>query len=869
MEKVLIIDGNSILNRGFYAVPLLTNSEGVYTNGVYGFLNIMFKFLEEVKPTHLCVAFDMAKPTFRHKMFDEYKGTRKTPPSELIPQFKLIRDVLSKMQIKYFELEGYEADDILGTISKDLEKDFEVVVLSGDKDTLQLASHKTTIMIPKTSKQVTTTEVYDYDKVVEVYGVTPTEFIDVKALMGDSSDNIPGVTGIGEKGALKIIMEYKSIEEAIKNSDKITPKKASENLKLEEDKALLSKTLATINREVPLEYTKEDLVRKEFFNDEAVEEFIRLGFKSFLPKNDKVEKIDYKAIGVSDLKKEIVNINKLGIFTFLDGEKLFVVLNIDGKSFIVNFEEFKEFYLSIDDILKDDKILKVFFDYKEFYMYALKQGVEPNVKNYFDNSVAMYVINPLTKEYSVEELAWSFFSKELKPLKEYLGTGKKKLEVSDLKVADVFNYLALRSDLNFKAYDILLDKLKESKQEHLFYDVEQPLIEVLGDMEHIGIKVDVANIVSFGDDLDITINRLTSEIYELSGEEFNINSPSQLGVILFEKLGLKGGKKTKTGYSTGADVLEKIKFYHPIVEKVLEYRTVTKLKSTYVNGLLDCVKEDSKIHSEFQQKVTATGRISSTNPNMQNLPIRSDLGRNLRKGFVPSSDEYCFVAGDYSQIELRVLAHLAKDEVLLKAFNENVDIHKLTASEVFHCPLEEVTSQQRSYAKAVNFGIVYGISAFSLSEDIKVTKKEADKYIEKYFETYKGIKVYLDEIIASAEELGYSTTILNRIRPIPELKASNFIQKSFGKRVAMNTPIQGSAADIIKIAMINVSKALKEENLKSRLILQIHDELVVETLKSERDTVIALLQREMEKAVSLSVKLDVDVHYGDSMYELK
>ncbi|MFV0519430.1 MAG: DNA polymerase I [Lachnospirales bacterium] len=869
MNKILIIDGNSILNRGYYGVPILTNSEGVYTNGVFGFLNIMFKFLDEVKPTHLCVAFDMPKPTFRHNMFSEYKGTRKTPPKELIPQFQLIREVLEKMTIKYFELEGYEADDILGTISKELEGDFDVTILSGDKDTLQLASNKTTIMIPKTSKQVTTVETYDYNKVVEVYGVTPTEFIDVKALMGDVSDNIPGVTGIGEKGALKIINEYKSIEDAIKNYEKVTPKKASENLNLERENALLSKTLATINREVPLKYSMEDLVIKDFFNEEAIDEFIRLGFKSFLPKSDKTEKVEYDIKTLDDFANLIKGIKKVGIFTFIFKEEFKIAFVINNKCYFVQYDDFKDLFIVLSNILEDEKVLKVFFDYKEFYMYSLKKGLSCNTTNFFDSSVAMYVINPLIKEYSIEELSWSFFSKEITSLKNILGTGKNKIEFESLSEGEVYNFLAIRSILNFNAYEVLVDKLKESNQEELFYAVEQPLIRVLGNMEVYGIKVDVDNIVDFGKDLDITIDELTKEIYFLADEEFNINSPSQLGVILFEKLGLKGGKKTKTGYSTGADVLEKIKFYHPIIDKVLQYRTVTKLKSTYVNGLLECVCEDDKIHSEFQQKVTATGRISSTNPNMQNLPIRSDLGRNLRKGFIPCSDEYCFVAGDYSQIELRVLAHLSEDSVLIDAFNNNVDIHSLTASEVFHCDLNEVTREQRSNAKAVNFGIVYGISSFSLSEDIKVTKKEADIYIEKYFNTYKGIKKYLENIVISAEDLGYSTTILNRVRPIPELKASNFIQRSFGKRIAMNTPIQGSAADIIKIAMINVNKALEDKNLKSRLILQIHDELIVETLKSEKDVVINLLRDEMEKALKLKVKLDVDINFGDSMYELK
>ncbi len=873
MDKVLIIDGNSILNRGFYGVPLLTNSEGEYTNGVYGFLNIMFKFIEEIKPTHLAVAFDVKKPTFRHKIFKEYKGTRKGAPAELIPQFKLMREVLKKMEIKIFELEGYEADDILGTISKELETSCEVIILSGDKDNIQLASHKTTIMIPKTSKGVTTTEIYDFDKVMEVFGVTPTEFIDVKALMGDTSDNIPGVTGIGEKGALKIIAEYKSIENAIENSDKVKPKRASENLQLEKEQAILSKTLATINREVPIKYILDDLKIKDFYNEECVSEFLRLGFKSLLPKDAKLQNsaqnnVEFEVLSLENVSATLENTKEISIFTYIDKNDVYISICSNNKNYILDSLNIVEILTSLKEVLENNEILKIFFDYKSFFMLILKNNFNIKIENYFDNSIAMYVINPLLKNYTTEELAWSFLNIELTAIEEYLGKGRKKKTFSELETETVQNYLATRSDINMKAYNILVSKLDEHKQKSLYYDVELPLATVLGKMEIYGFKVDIKQIEDFGKDLDLTIEKLTKEIYELAEEEFNINSPSQLGVILFEKLGLKGGKKTKTGYSTSADILEKIKFYHPIVEKVLEYRGVSKLKSTYVQGLLDCVKEDGKLHSEFQQKVTATGRISSTNPNMQNLPIRSERGRNLRKGFVTEED-YCLVAGDYSQIELRVLAHLANDNVLIDAFNNNIDIHKLTASQVYHCNIEDVTSTERSNAKAVNFGIVYGISSFSLSQDINVTKKEADAYIEKYFETYKGIKVYLDEIVTSAENLGYSTTILNRVRQIPELKASNFIQKSFGKRIAMNTPIQGSAADIIKVAMINVDKRLEKEGLKSRLILQIHDELIIETLKSEKDTVINLLREEMENAFTLKVKLEVDVHYGDTMYDLK
>lgn len=871
MNKILIIDGNSILNRGFYAIPTLTNSEGEYTNGVYGFLSIMFKFIEEVNPTHIAVAFDMAKPTFRHEMFEDYKGTRKSPPKELIPQFKLIRDVLTKMDIKTFELAGYEADDILGTISKDLEGENDVVVLSGDKDTLQLASNKTTIMIPKTSKKGTTTEVYDFDKVVELYGVTPSEFIDVKALMGDSSDNIPGVTGIGEKGALKIIAEYKSIENAIENSEDITPKRARENLILEKDKAILSKTLATINREVPLKYAIEELLIKDFYNENAILEFKRLGFKSFLSKAPIVEKdLEFKEISIEDLKN-VGDLDEIYIYNFIDKEsgKNYISLYFNGCVNLVYSENFIDAVKALGNILENEKILKVFFDYKEFYTLMLNNDMGINIKNYFDNSIALYVVNPILKNYSIEETAWVLLDKKLTTDEELLGKGRKKKTYDEVETSDLDKFFASRGDANFRAYNVLLKELKEKDLEDLYYNVELPLATVLGKMENYGVKVDVEQIENFGKDLEVEIDNLTQIIHELAGEEFNINSPSQLGVILFEKLGLKGSKKTKTGYSTSITVLEKIKAYHPIVENVIKYRGLVKLKGTYVDGLLDCVKDDSKIHSEFQQKVTSTGRISSINPNMQNLPIRSEQGRSLRKGFVPQNDDYIFVTGDYSQIELRILAHLSDDKMLIDAYNNDIDIHTLTASQVFHCNVEEVTSRQRSNAKSVNFGIVYGISAFGLAEDIKVSNYEAAKYIDKYFETYSGVKTYLDEIVSSAEEKGYSTTILNRIRPIPELKSSNGLQRSFGKRIAMNTPIQGSAADIIKIAMVSVDKRLEREKMKSRLILQIHDELLIETYKDEKDIVAKILQEEMVKAITLKVPLEVHLSTGDNMYELK
>lgn len=870
MNKLLVIDGNSIINRAFYGIPLLSTKQGEFTNAVYGFLNIMNKFIDEIEPTHLAIAFDLPSPTFRHKMFDEYKGTRKGAPTELIPQFKLLRGLLDLMGIATISVEGYEADDILGTMAFNFEqKGFEVYIVSGDKDTLQLATNMTTIKLPKTSKGVTTVESYDYDKVVETYGVTPKQFIDVKAIMGDTSDNIPGVKGIGEKGALKLITEYGSIENIIENIEDVKPKGVKEKFSSNIELAKLSKVLATIDCHVEFELDDELLEMTDFYNEEAKAELIRLELKRFLPKNEKKKKTEYEIIDINNFELQYNNVEQIFIyFEEIDGNAYFG-LSVNNNIYIDAINTFSDFVLANKDLLEDNNIKKVFFDYKQFTKKLIIENLKIEVNNYFDTSVAMYVVNPLFKKFDIETLSNEFLSVDLPNMEQLVGKGRTKIRFDEIDNEDKCKYIADRASVLKDSYDILTTKMKEMDACSLYDDIELQLIDVLVEMEANGIKIDIDNVKEFGVELDKRLEELTAEIYTLADEEFNINSPSQLGTILFEKLGLKGGKKTKTGFSTSADILEKIKYYHPIVPLILEYRNLSKLNSTYVHGLIACVQEDSKIHSEFNQKVTATGRISSQNPNMQNIPTRSDLGRKLRLAFVPSAEDKVFIGCDYNQIELRVIAHLANDKTLLNAFNEGLDVHAITASQVFGCDVSEVTQEQRSRAKVVNFGIIYGKSAFGLSQELNIPLKEAKEYIDKYFENFSDIKRYLDDCIQFTKDYGYSTTIFNRRRDNYQVNSSNFIERGIGERIAMNTPIQGSAADIMKIAMINVYKRLKKENLNAKLILQVHDELILECDKAEVEKVESLLKEEMENAADLDVKLAVSTSIGNSWYELK
>lgn len=895
MSKLLLIDGHSILNRAFYGVPDLTNSAGLHTNAVYGFLNMLFKVMEEEKPDYLLIAFDLKEKTFRHKMFEAYKGTRKPMPVELHQQVPVIKQVLAAMNITIVTKAGYEADDILGTLAFQAEEaGLEVTIMSGDRDLLQLATKKIKISIPKTKKGVTEIENYYWDNVIDLYNVNPREFIDVKALMGDASDNIPGVTGIGEKTASKIIAQYHSIENAYEHIEEITPNKARLSLQAEYDIAKLSKTLATIDTQVPLDISYKDGEIKDIYNDASYEEISKLEFKSILAKFNKNGVVANETVDLDSLTKEIKDLNTFNkMIKEIKDKKLIGIDLIDIKlqenqqltfDFISEPVEdtifgsiFDGKTLYIIDSSKIDKNsskevtaqLKNVLETQKLAVFGLKNILKiidfKDNNNILDCEIGGYLLNPLKDKYFYEDICRDYLKYTLKSREELIG----KADYSTVYKNDRHNLIMLTSCNSFVAYNgykVLLSELENNGMEELYYNIELPLIYSLNRMEKEGIRLDATSLKEYGLMLKESIEKLEKDIYTQCNVEFNINSPKQLGEVLFEKMGLKGGKKTKTGYSTSADVLEKLKEENPVIKDILEYRQLTKLKSTYADGLINYVEADGRIHGTFNQTITATGRISSTEPNLQNIPIRMPLGSLIRKVFIPK--ENCvFVDADYSQIELRILAHMSEDESLIEAYNSGMDIHSITASKVFNVPLEQVTKQQRSNAKAVNFGIVYGMSAFGLSQDLSISRKEATEYINQYFETYPKVKEYLDNIVAFAKEKGYVKTLFGRKRPIPELKSSNFMQKSFGERIAMNSPIQGTAADIMKIAMINVDKRLQQENMKSRIVLQVHDELLVEAYKDEVDKVSEILSQEMSNAANLSVNLDVDVNVGDNWLE--
>lgn len=879
-EKILLIDGHSILNRAYYGLPELTNAEGLHTNAIYGFLNILFKTIEEEKPDYLTVAFDLHAPTFRHEMYDAYKGTRKPMPQELREQVPVMKDVLAAMGVCMISMEGYEADDLLGTLAKKSEaKGMEVTVLSGDRDLLQLASSHICIRIPKTRFGKTTVEDYFADDVKEKYQLSPEQIIELKALMGDASDNIPGLPGVGEKTATKILLEYGSVENAHAHAEDIKPNKAKNAFLEHYDLAVLSKKLAAINTESPVEYDWENARIRDFYTQEAYEFFKELEFKNFLSRFedtsapaeaqksfstvtelDKAEEIFAKAKKKPELGLHILKENGafLGLGLAWQEEDSVVSYCFLPQGFLT-----EPYLLEQAQMLCREAAMVSSLDVKSM----LRQMDLENHTKMFDAGIAAYLLNPLKSSYTYDDIAKEYLGEMLPAKEDLLGKlnytkGMKEQEEQAALSVCYMAYVALKSR------EPLKKALEETKMLHLFTDIEMPLLFTLSDMEKEGIRVNAQALKEYGDQLYVRIQELEKEIYREAGEEFNINSPKQLGVILFEKLQLPGGKKTKTGYSTAADVLEKLAPDHKLVADILEYRQLAKLKSTYADGLAVYIGEDERIHSTFNQTITATGRISSTEPNLQNIPIRMELGRLIRKVFIPK-DGYVFTDADYSQIELRVLAHMSGDEKLIQAYQEAQDIHRMTASQVFHVPFDEVTDLQRRNAKAVNFGIVYGISSFGLSQDLSITRKEAAQYIEKYFETYPKIKGFLDGLVAEAKEKGYVTTMFGRRRPVPELKSSNFMQRSFGERVAMNSPIQGTAADIIKIAMIWVWKALKEQNLRSRLLLQVHDELLVETAEEEKEQVSAILEKEMKNAASLAVSLEIDMHTGSNWYEAK
>lgn len=876
MSKIVLIDGHSILNRAFYGLPDLTNSEGLHTNAVYGFLNILFKILDEEKPQYLAVAFDVHAPTFRHEMYEAYKGTRKPMPEELREQVPVMKDVLRAMEIPVVEKAGLEADDILGTLARTCEEDgIEVRIISGDRDLLQLATKKTMIRIPKTKRGGTEIENYLEEDVKERYQVTPTEFIDVKALMGDSSDNIPGVPGIGEKTATKIITAYGSIERAHEHVEEINPKKARESLAEHYDMAVLSKTLATIKVDSDVDFQVEDARLGKLYTEEAYQFFKELEFKNLLGRFDcesPANSVEEHFEAVNDLTRAEEVFALAAARERIGFALLFEADEVIGLTLVTGNEEI--YYLSAEGFLTGeyltDKLKEVLKKTTEAAVLDLKPGLkfleEADMGRMFDVGIGAYLLNPLKSDYPCEDIAKDFLGLMIPSRSDRFG--KSSLRQAAEKQEEFLKYAGYLGYVAYKSAAVIEERLKEEGMLSLFREIEMPLVAALNDMERSGIRAKAEALKVYGEQLGKRIGELEGEIYELAGETFNINSPKQLGVVLFEHMGLKGGKKTKTGFSTAADVLEKLAPDYPVIQKILEYRQLTKLKSTYADGLAAYIGPDGRIHSTFNQTITATGRISSTEPNLQNIPIRMELGRLIRKVFVPE-DGYVFVDADYSQIELRVLAHLSEDETLIQAYREAQDIHRLTASQVFHTPFSEVTPLQRRNAKAVNFGIVYGISSFGLSQDLSISRKEAGEYIKNYFGTYPRIKEFLDEQVKKAKEDGYVTTMYGRRRPVPELSSSNFMQRSFGERVAMNSPIQGTAADIIKLAMLRVNDRLKRERLKSRLILQVHDELLVEAHESEAEYVKELLTEEMRGAAKLSVPLEVDVHMGENWYEAK
>ncbi len=879
MEKLLLIDGHSILNRAFYGLPDLTNSKGEHTNAVLGFINIITKIIDEEKPTHLAVAFDVHQKTFRHEMFNEYKGTRKGMPDELRAQVPLMKELLKAMQVTILECPGYEADDIIGTLSKRGEESgMEVSVLSGDRDLLQLATDHVLIRIPKTKGGQTTVENYHARDVVELYGVSPAEFIDMKGLMGDTSDNIPGVPGIGEKTASKIISTYHSIEEAYAHIDEIKPKKAMENLTAYYDQALMSKVLATIKLDVPLTIDFASMQMGNLYTKEAYDYIKNLELKSLLkyfevPENGNVA-VEYKTNYITDLGemeaffKSLYTVNRISVFAVME-KKSFLGLGIskaEGEVTVIVCSLFITEELIADRLMelyqKNDHLIVITNDLKTL----LKVIPLPSDGRTKDTSVAAYLLNPITDSYEYDDIARDYLTLTLPSRSELID--KTELTLFNLEEEKTSRYLAYATGIPFIAWDFLQHQLEDAGMLPLYEEIELPTVYVLEHMEEEGIRTDGDALKEYSEMLGKRVEELEKSIYEAAGTEFNINSPKQLGEILFEKMKLPGAKKTKTGYSTNVDVLNKLKNDHPIVADILEYRQVAKLKSTYADGLSAFIQEDGRIHGTFNQTITATGRISSTEPNLQNIPMRTDLGRSIRKVFIPRED-YVFVDADYSQIELRVLAHFSGDEKLIAAYHENQDIHALTASQVFGVPMDQVDPLMRRNAKAVNFGIVYGISAFGLSEDLNISRKEASDYIDSYFATYPGVKRFLDNTVEQAKETGMTHTMYGRIRQIPELKSSNFMQRSFGERVAMNSPIQGTAADIIKIAMIRVHERLLKEHRRSSLILQIHDELLIETHRDEVDIVKQILIEEMTHAAELKVPLEVSVSCGNTWYDAK
>lgn len=883
MSKLLLIDGHSILNRAFYGIPDLTNNEGIHTNAMYGFLNIMFKFIDDEKPDYVTVAFDLSAPTFRHNTYADYKGTRKPMLPELKQQVPLMKELLNAMNIKIVEKEGFEADDLLGTIAKNSQKNgLEVSIVSGDRDLLQLADDKIKIRIPKTKKGVTEVEDYYPEDVIKLYGVTPSEFIDMKALMGDSSDNIPGAPGIGPKTASALIVQYHNIDNIFEHIEELKPPKARKSVSENVEQIRLSRFLSEIKIDVDIDYNVTDASIDNMFNDESYKLFKRYDFKNMLKRCDgniQSEPECYQYFtSVTDLSAVEAVFDKACKQAFAGkrvGLSIMAEQELYAIALALNDEEI--YYIPVYGFVLADYLIEktvalinasanraLVIDNLKDYLHIF-EGYDIDEHSFMDIAVAAYLIHPNNDRYDYEALSKEYLSMLVMSRQELIGKQSIK-EACEKDDANLIKLACLTAYVNYKCSNSIADILKQEDMYELYEKIEMPLIFVLYDMQRFGIKVDKQALSDYSRVLVDKISVLEKEIYEEAGEEFNINSPKQLGAILFEKLGMPNGKKTKSGYSTAADILDKLAPDYPVVKKILEYRQLTKLNSTYAVGLVPYISDDGRIHGTFNQTITATGRISSTEPNLQNIPIRMDMGKAIRKVFIPS-DGYVFIDADYSQIELRILAHMSKDEKLIEAYNSSADIHRATAAEVFNTPIDEVTPLQRSNAKAVNFGIIYGMSSFGLSQDLSITPKEAKAYIDKYFASYPDIKAFIDGLVASAKKKGYSLTMFNRRREIPELASSNYMQRSFGERVAMNAPIQGTAADIIKLAMIRVSKALKEQGLKSRLILQVHDELLVETAKDEIEIVKDILTKGMKEAASLRVPLEIDIKQGSNWLE--
>ena len=904
MEKLVVIDGNSILNRAFYGImssKMLQTADGTYTNAVYGFLAIMFKLFEDVKPDYIAVAFDMKHPTKRHEMYKEYKATRKGMPDELAVQLPIIKDVLNAMNIKVIEKEGYEADDILGTLAKTAEKEgLTAILLTGDRDSFQLASDKTTIRIPRTKGGKTETENFDKNKIIEVYGVKPKQLIEVKGLMGDSSDNIPGVPGVGEKTALNLIKEYETIDNIYNKLEKDEPVakgKLKENLTNNKDLAILSRELGRIDVNAPINKDLSEYKVKEWDKEKVLEIFKKLRFNRYIERFNLLNDLkseskteDVKSLFEHELLEDDskienlinkINDEKILYYYFEKTEtndttliikKIIKYINIyektENKVYTIDFDNIK-----FKNIFENKDILKCGYRIKEDYIVLKQNGINPQNMMY-DAKIAAYILNSTSNLYSLEDISKQYLNLDItlysepeeKNIQTSLFDNSNNSDESEKKS----NYInAMYAYIIGKSREIILEELSKIDALDLFNNIEMPIAEILAEMQLEGMCIDEKELIKYGENLKEHIEELRIDIYNLAGEEFNINSTKQLANILFEKLNLTPSKKTKSGYSTDVEALEKIKNSHPIIEKILEYRQLMKLNSTYVEGMIPFINEKTgRIHTFFHQTVTATGRLSSTDPNLQNIPTRTELGKKLRKVFKAGSGKV-FLDADYSQVELRVLAHMANDETMINAFNSGADIHTISASQVFKVPIEEVSKQLRSRAKAVNFGIVYGISEFGLAEQIDIKRKEAKQYIEQYLETYHGIRDYMKNIVEEAKRKGYVETLFKRRRYIPELNSKNYMVRKFGDRAAMNTPIQGTAADIMKIAMIKVYNELKNRNLKSKIVLQIHDELIIETVLEEKDEVRNLLKECMESSAKLSVPLNVDVEEGKNWYQAK